>query len=222
LNVDYRTVINQMCLFSIMNWDNRKIAGLLLFVGVAQFILTKIVCETIYPGYLVGQQAISDLGNWGLAGNFAAVFSASAILLGVFIMAGAYFNGHGSKNRRFTALLAIAGVGNVVVGVVAENVIPSVHSIFALIMFASWAVAALLSYKFVKSPFSYVSVTLGAVSLLMLVLSLLGQRVSSSFALGLGTGGMERLVVYPLWLWTLGFGAYLIGESSDTTIKGKT
>lgn len=211
-----------MRLFSIMNWDNRKIAGLLLFVGVAQFILTKIVCETIYPGYLVGQQAISDLGNWGLAGNFAAVFSASAILLGVFIMAGAYFNGHGSKNRCFTALLAIAGVGNVVVGVVAENVIPSVHSIFALIMFASWAVAALLSYKFVKSPFSYVSVTLGAVSLLMLVLSLLGQRVSSSFALGLGMGGMERLVVYPLWFWTLGFGAYLIGESSDTTITGKT
>lgn len=211
-----------MRLFSIMNWDNRKIAGLLLFVGVAQFILTKIVLETIYPGYLVGQQAISDLGNWGLAGNFAAVFSASAILLGVFIMAGAYFNGHGSKNRCFTALLAIAGVGNVVVGVVAENVIPSVHSIFALIMFASWAVAALLSYKFVKSPFSYVSVTLGAVSLLMLVLSLLGQRVSSSFALGLGMGGMERLVVYPLWFWTLGFGAYLIGESSDTTITGKT
>ena len=211
-----------MCLFSIMNWDNRKIAGLLLFVGVAQFILTKIVLETIYPGYLVGQQAISDLGNWGLAGNFAAVFSASAILLGVFIMAGAYFNGHGSKNRCFTALLAIAGVGNVVVGVVAENVIPSVHSIFALIMFASWAVAALLSYKFVKSPFSYVSVTLGAVSLLMLVLSLLGQRVSSSFVLGLGMGGMERLGVYPLWLWTLGFGAYLIGESSDTTITGKT
>jgi hypothetical membrane protein len=211
-----------MRLFSIMNWNNRKIPGLLLFVGVAQFILTKIVLETIYPGYLVGQQAISDLGNWGLAGNFAAVFSASAILLGVFIMAGAYFNGHGSKNRCFTALLAIAGVGNVVVGVVAENVIPSVHSIFALIMFASWAVAALLSYKFVKSPFSYVSVTLGAVSLLMLVLSLLGQRVSSSFALGLGMGGMERLVVYPLWLWTLGFGAYLIGESSDTTITGKT
>ena len=205
-----------------MKWNNRKIAGLLLFGGVAQFILTKIVCETIYPGYLVGQQAISDLGNWSLVGNLAAVFATSAILLGVFIIVGANFNGQGSKNRRFTTLLAIAGVGNVVVGVVAENVIPSVHSLFALIMFVSWAVAALLSYKFVKSPFSYVSVALGAVSLLMLVLSLLGQRVSSSFALGLGTGGMERLVVYPLWLWTLGFGAYLIGESSDTTITGKT
>ena len=211
-----------MFLLSIMKWDKRKIAGLLLFVGVAQFILTKIVCETIYPGYLVGQQAISDLGNWGLAGNFAAVFAASSILLGVFIIAGAYFNGQGSKNRRFTALLAIAGVSNIMVGVVAENVIPSVHSLFALIMFASWAVAALLSYKFVKSPFSYISVTLAAVSLLMLVLSLLGQRVSPSFALGLGMGGMERLVVYPLWLWTLGFGAYLMGESSATAEKGSS
>ena len=76
-----------------MKSDNRKIAGLLLFVGVAQFILTKIFCETIYPDYLVGQQAISDLGNWGLAGNFAAVFAASSILLGVFIIAGAYFTG---------------------------------------------------------------------------------------------------------------------------------
>jgi hypothetical protein len=47
----------------------------------------------------------------------------------------------------------------------------------------------------------------------MLFLSLLAQRVSPSFALSLGMGGLERLVVYPLWLWTLGFGAYLMGES---------
>jgi hypothetical membrane protein len=206
-----------------MKSDNRTIAGLLLFVGVAQFILTNIVCETIYPGYLVGQQAISDLGNWGLAGNFAAVFAVSAILLGAFVIAGAYLNGQGSKNRPFTILLAIAGVGNLMVGVVAENVIPSVHAIFALIMLASWAVAALLSFKIVKSPFSYVSVALGAVSLLMLVLSLLGQRVSRhSFVLGLGMGGMERLVVYPLWLWTLGFGAYLMGESKCTAETGSS
>ncbi len=205
-----------------MKSDNRKIAGLLLFVGVAQFILTKTVCETIYPGYLAGQQAISDLGHWGLAGNFAAVFAVSSILLGVFVIAGAYYYRQGSKNRRFTALLAIAGVGNVMVGVVAENVIPSVHGLFALIMFASWAVAALLCYKSVKSPFSYVSVTLGAVSLLMLALSLLGQRVSPCFALGLGMGGMERLVVYPLWLWTLGFGVYLMGESSYTAEMGSS
>ncbi|MBE3117000.1 DUF998 domain-containing protein [Candidatus Bathyarchaeota archaeon] len=205
-----------------MNCDNRKIAGLLLFVSVVQFVFAKVVCQTIYPGYSVGQQTISDLGNWGLIGNFAAVFAVSAVLMGVFIVAGAYLIRRTFKNRLFTSLLIMAGVSNVVVGVVAEDVIPSVHSLFALIMFVSWAVVAILSYKFVKSPFSFVSVILGAMSLLVLVLSLLGEHVSSSFVLGLGRGGVERLIVYPLWLWTLGLGAYLIGESNDTPITRET
>jgi hypothetical protein len=46
------------------------------------------------------------------------------------------------------------------------------------------------------------------------VLFMLGQG-DSAFYLGLGLGGIERFVVYPLLLWMLGFGAYLIGDSSD-------
>ena len=178
-----------------------------------QFVLITVVCETVYPGYIAGQQAISDLGNWNLAGHFAAVFSVSSILFGVLIIAGAYFIGQGFKTRRFSSLLALAGVGNVVVGVVAENIVPAVHSLFALIMFVSWAVAAVVSFRCWKSPFSYLSVALGAFSLLMLAFSLV-QRVSPSFLLGFGLGGVERLIVYPLWLWTLGFGAHLMGQST--------
>jgi hypothetical membrane protein len=190
-----------------------KLAGLLLFIAVTQFVLIKVVCETVYPGYIVGQQAISDLGNWNLAGQFAAVFNASSILFGILIILGAYFVRQGFKTRLFSSLLALAGVGNVVVGVVAENIVPAVHSLFALIMFVSWAVAAIVSFKFWKSPFSYLSVALGAFSLLMLAFSLV-QRVNSNFLLGFGSGGMERLIVYPLWLWTLGFGAHLMGQSA--------
>ena len=196
-----------------MNLENRKIAGLLPFIAVMQFVLINIVCETVYSGYIVGQQAISDLGNWTLAGSFAALFNASSILFGVLIILGAYFVRQGSENRLFSSLLALAGVGNVVVGVVAENIVPSVHSLFALIMFVSWAAAAVVSFKFWKSPFSYLSVALGAFSLLMLASSLV-QRVNSSFLLGFGSGGLERLIVYPLWLWTLGLGAYLMGQST--------
>jgi hypothetical membrane protein len=196
-----------------MNLDNKKIAGLLLFIAVMQFVLITVVCETVYPGYIAGQQAISDLGNWNLAGHFAAVFSVSSILFGVLIIAGAYFIGQGFKTRRFSSLLALAGVGNVVVGVVAENIVPAVHSLFALIMFVSWAVAAVVSFRCWKSPFSYLSVALGAFSLLMLAFSLV-QRVSPSFLLGFGLGGVERLIVYPLWLWTLGLGAHLMGQST--------
>jgi len=79
------------------------------------------------------------------------------------------------------------------------------------------AASAIMSFKFMKSPLSYLSVILGAVTLLMLVLSLSGYSSgSSSFYLGIGKGGMERLVIYPFLLWGLGFGAYLIGNSSDT------
>jgi hypothetical protein len=49
---------------------------------------------------------------------------------------------------------------------------------------------------------------------------MLGQG-SSGFYLGLALGGMERFIIYPVLLWMLGFGAYLIGNSSDTTTTSK-
>ena len=35
--------------------------------------------------------------------------------------------------------------------------------------------------------------------------------------LGLGKGGMERMIAYPALLWAVGFGGYLIGYSGDTS-----
>jgi len=148
-----------------MNYDNKRIAGLLIFVGAVQFVLAVIISEAIYSGYCVGQQAMSDLGNWSLAGNSAAIFDVSAILLGLFVIAGAYFIQRGFKNRRFTSLLVMTGVGNVVVGVVAENIFLPVHSVFALVIFVFWAASAIMSYRFEKAPLSYVSVIVGAVTL---------------------------------------------------------
>ena len=206
----------------VMDFNKGKIAGLLLFVGVVQVVLFQVVCETVYSGYSVGQQAISDLGNWDLAGNFAAVFNISAVLFGLFIIAGAYFVWQELRNRLFVSLLALAGVCNIGVGVVAEDISPSTHGLIYLIMSVSWVVAAILSGKFEKSPFSYVSIGLGAVSLVMFIFSLLGKYVSSSFVFGFGSGGIERLSVYPLWLWTLGFGAYLMGAYTTVAPTSKT
>jgi hypothetical membrane protein len=198
-----------------MNYNNKRIAGLLFFVGVVQFVLAVVISEAIYSGYSVGQQYMSDLGDWSLAGNSAAIWDASAILLGVFIIAGAYFIQRGFKNRLFTSLLVISGVGTVAIGVVAENISFPMHSVFALIAMVFGLASVILSYKFEKSPLSYVSVILGAVTLLATALSLSGHT-SSGFYLGLGLGGMERFIAYSLLLWMLGFGAYLIGESSDS------
>jgi hypothetical membrane protein len=203
-----------------MNYDNKRIAGLLIFVGVVQFVLAVVISEAIYSGYSVGQQPMSDLGDWSKAGNSAAIFDVSVILLGMFVIAGAYFIQRGFKNRLFTSLLVIIGVGGVGAGVVAENISLPVHSVFALVFFVVGAASAIMSYKFEKSPLSHISVILGAVTLLAMVLFILG-RGSSGFYLGLGLGGMQRFIMYPLLVWLLGFGAYLIGDSSDTIITSR-
>ena len=136
--------------------------------------------------------------------------------MGIFIIAGAYFIQRVFKNRLFSSLVVMYGVGEVGVGVVAENIFLPIHGFFALALFLFGAASAIMSYKFVESPLSKVSVILGAVALLSFFLAFLGA-FSSGFYLGLGLGGMERFIVYPIYLWMLGFGAYLIGDSSSTT-----
>jgi hypothetical membrane protein len=202
--------------------NNEKIAGTLLFVGVVQVILFQVICQTAFPGYSVEQQAISDLGNWSLAGNLAAVFNVSAVLFGLFIIAASYFVWRSLRNRFFSSLLFLVGLCNVGLGVVAEEISLPLHGLIYLIMSVSWVAAAIVSYKFERFPFSYVSVGLGAISLAVFILSLLGKYVSSGFVFGFGLGGVERLSVYPVWLWTLGLGAYLMGKPGTDAPIGKT
>jgi hypothetical protein len=159
---------------------------------------------------------VSELGDWSLAGNNAAIFNISAILWSIFFIAGAFYIHRIFKNRLFTSLLAICGVGSLVPGFVALNISFEVHGLFAMVAFISAAASAIMSYKFVKSPLSYISVILGVLTLSAMGLFMLGQG-DSGFFLGLGLGGMERFALYPILFWMLGFGGYLIGDSSDKT-----
>jgi hypothetical membrane protein len=84
------------------------------------------------------------------------------------------------------------------------------HTISALTAFGFGGLSAIMSYKLQKPPLSYFSVLLGALSLVALALS------GSGTYLGLGKGGMERMIVYPILLWVVGFSGHLIGYSKDT------
>ena len=193
-----------------MDYDNKRVAGLLFVVAVVQYVLAVFISESAYLGYSVGQQMLSELGDWGLAGNNAAIFNGSALLWGIFLIAGAYYIQQVFKNRLFTSLLAISGVG----AVVSLNISFEVHGMFGMVAFVFGAAAAIMSYRFLKSPLCLVSIILGAVTLSAIILFMLGQG-NSDFYLGLGVGGIERFIVYPLLLWMLGFGGYLIGDSSN-------
>jgi len=45
---------------------------------------------------------------------------------------------------------------------------------------------------------------------------------ASGTFLGLGKGGMERMIAYPALLWAIGFGGHLISYSSDTSPAKKS
>ena len=198
-----------------MNYDDKRIAGLLGFVAVVQIILAIVICEAVYSGYSIGQQYISDLGNWSLAGNYAAIFNVSIIFAGALGFASAYFIQQAFKNRLFTSLLMINTFCNVLIGVFAEDISMPMHGISALIGLIFGLGATFMSSKFVRSPLSYVPIILGGVIIVAVVLQ------GSGHYLGLGLGGIERLEIYPTLLWGLGFDAYLIGESSNTALTGK-
>ena len=83
------------------------------------------------------------------------------------------------------------------------------HKIVSFITFFFGAISAIVSYKLQKSPLSYLAVVLGLLSLISLALFGLG------IYLGLGVGGMERMIAYPTLLWALGFGGHLIGSSES-------
>jgi hypothetical membrane protein len=55
-----------------------------------------------------------------------------------------------------------------------------------------------------KYPFNIISILLGLMSLLALVLFI------GNIYFGLGVGGMERMIVYPILIWMMGFGGFLI------------
>jgi len=187
-----------------MVYSNEKMAGIFFFIAATQFILGLIVAEALYPGYSISTNYISDLG----VGPSATVFNASIFLLGALMIVGTYFLQRAFNVKIFTVLLTLAALGSIGVGIFTENSEP-MHAIAALIVFLFSGLSAIYSYKLMKLPFSLINVLLGLMSLSALVLYAVNQY------LGLGAGGMERIIVYPILIWTIGFGGFLIAYSEN-------
>jgi hypothetical membrane protein len=194
-----------------MKYDDRKIAGSLLFIGAVLCVLGIIVAEALYTGYSTSENYISDLG----VGPSSLIFNSSLFLLGVLTVGGAYFIQRAFDFRLFSIFAAITGIGAMGVGLFPEDA-GVVHVVFSFITFLFAGLSAIMSYKLQKQPFSYFSVILGVVVLLALVL------FASGTFLGLGKGGMERMIAYPALLWAIGFGGHLISYSSDTSTAKKS
>ncbi len=185
-----------------MTHNNEKFAGLLLFVSGFVGFFTIIITETQYRNYSTSANYISDLG----IGPSALVFNIGIFLTGMLSVTGSYFIWKTFKSILFAVMIGLGGVGTAGVGLFPENLFVP-HSISALLAFAFSGLSAITSYKFTKAPFSYISVLLGTIAISALVL------MASGFHLGLGIGGIERMIAYPNLFWTASFGSYLMADS---------
>ncbi|MDG6928823.1 MAG: DUF998 domain-containing protein [Nitrososphaerota archaeon] len=185
--------------------EQKALAGSLVFAGAAQFLVFGLlVSESLYPGYSVSQNYISDLG----VGPTAWIFDPSIVVLGVFIAAAGYIMLRGGAGRLFGVSVMVTGLGAAGVGVFSER-FGAVHGVFSLVTFVFAGVSALASYRVLEGPLRYASVVLGIAGLLALALYVPG------FYAGLGRGGMERMIVYPPLVWALGWGGYVMGRKTE-------
>jgi hypothetical membrane protein len=193
-----------------MELDDTKVAGTLLFLGAVQFLIVLVVAEALYLNYSVSLNYISDLG----VGSTALIFNSSVFLLGLLVVAGAYFIREAFKSNFLFIALILTGIGAMMVGLFPETA-GVMHTIASLITFLFGGLAAIVSYKVENPPFSYLSVVLGALGLVGLGLFASGNYLS------LGVGGMERMIAHPVLLWAVGFGGHLVSHSKDAKSTAK-
>ena len=165
---------------------NKTVAGTLLFVGGVI--------------YVVGV-------GFGEHFNNNTIFNASIVLMGLFVIAGAILIQRALKSVPFTIMLILGGIGTIGVGLLTVN--SNEYLALAYVGYIFFGLAAIMSYKFEKSPLSYLSVLLGVLTLIAFALWVFGVDLGSGIK-------VSPVLVDDLILpWLIGFGAHIIGKSDD-------
>jgi hypothetical membrane protein len=204
-----------------------KTAGVLALVAAAQWVLLVIVAETQYPNYVIQQNYLSDLGatcHRGLVFAACVIVSPSSLiwdstlsLMGLLSLVSAVLVYGATRKKGFSILFGIWGLGALIAGAVPETLL-SVHELASTASFLAGSIAAIVAFWFLTSPLKYLSVVLGLFSLASLVpLTFAGPFFRWNGIFGLGLGGIERMVVYPIIIWEIAFGAYLMSGALSTS-----
>jgi len=166
-----------------MDYGKKTLSGSILFVGSIIYLLGTITAE--------------KFGN-------VTLYNASIVLLGILMLISVYFIQNAFKSPIFSGLLALAGIGTIGVGLLTYA--STEYYAFAGIGYVFFGLSAIMSYKYEKAPLGYISVVLGAASLLALGLW------AGNVDLGSGMKVTPIIIDMLVLLWLSGFGAHIIGE----------
>ncbi len=183
----------------------QRISGLLLALGVVQFLFCLVLAESLYPDYSVSRNFISDLG----VGPVAYIFNSSVIVFGLLILASASQIWSFSKDRLLLVSMCLAGLGAIGVGLFPETAGP-IHVAVSFVTFFFGGISAILSIRLHPGQAgSILCVLLGIISLTAMLLFVTYNDM------GLGPGGMERMIAYPLFVWAIWMGGNLMGKAEE-------
>lgn len=198
--------------------DRYSLVGPAFWIASLQYFLTmSVVGMNWATHYSVLQNTISDLGNTACGiydGRYVcsplhAWMNASFIVLGLTMVIGSTLIYYEFKRTLGSyigfSFMALAGVGTAVVGLFAENTISNLHEFGAALPFVIGNLALIilgLSLDIPKTLRFYTLVS-GVISLIAFVLFI------THTYLGIGIGGMERLVAHPQTIWLIVFGIYM-------------
>jgi len=196
-------------------------AGLLLFAGSLILLFGMMFAEFTYSNYNMANNYISDLGNFNHPVP-AIIFNASIIIFGAL----AIYSGliiRTTLDKWLGILIILAGAAGIGVGVFNEGTILFIHYLCAFTVFIGGCIAIFWSTKVLyRRPTSYVFMIMGLI-VVFYISFVIFNMVSGSpdkIRLGIGAGGMERMVVFPTIFWVMATGIYLVGRAQidKTTI----
>lgn len=185
-------------------------AGLLLFVLAGQFMTVIMLAASMAPGYDFNAAAISDLG---VIPQTALLFNASLIAVGLLNLAGGYLFYRSHGRLLILTPFVLAGVGAVGAGVFPLNS-SELHSLFALVAFLFFNLQAIASGTVLPGYLKLVSVLAGGIGLVFVIFMIAGDSGDGAVFGAIGHGGTERMIVYPVMLWMLALGGYLMAAKS--------
>jgi hypothetical membrane protein len=192
--------------------DSRKLAGTLFLVLAAQFMTVIMLAAAMVPGYDFRGAAISDLGVFP---ETALLFNTSLVLVGVLNLAGGYLFYRTHGKRWLVVIFALAGVGAIGAGLFPLDT-GGLHGLFALIAFLFFNVQALGTATRLDGVMRALAVLTGGLGLVFVVLMALGDAGNAAAFGAIGHGGTERMIVYPVMLWLVALGGYLLAKSEGS------
>jgi len=200
-------------------YARRPSLGPWLYVASVQFFIVQaLVARRFLSGYSLANNAISDLGNTSCGpwnGEYVCSpahvwMNLSFAVLGLTMMLGSALTYPAFNASRGTALgfglFGVGGLGTLVVGAFPEDVLAWLHGLGAALPFLVGNVGLVLlgCSLHVPAKLRLYTMVSGGLALIALVLYL------SNTTLGLGDGGMERVVAYPQTVWQIVLGTYLL------------